>query len=81
MYVLHSISSDAPVHGRPSRPLAAMEQSLAGLGLRVVTGTTDVGGPGRHNGKPFGQPLHENGVTRWYFCKQMRFSMRRADKA
>ncbi len=50
-----------------------MEQGLLQLGVSVVTATTDDNGHGRHNGKRLGQPLQENGVTRWYFRKQMDF--------
>lgn len=73
MHVLHVISSNASVHGGPSRALSLIERELSGHGLHVVTATTDDGGPGRHNGKPLGKPLHENGVTRWYFRKHMDF--------
>lgn len=73
MRVLHVIASNAQLHGGPSRALALMEKELAGQGLQVVTATTDDDGPGRHNGKPLGRPLQENGVTRWYFRKQMDF--------
>ena len=73
MKVLHVISSNAVVHGGPSRALALMEQGLALLGVFVATATTDDNGHGRHNGKVLGKPLLENGVTRWYFRKQMDF--------
>lgn len=73
LQVLHVITSNARVHGGPSRALALMEVELAGQGLQVVTATTDDDGPGRHNGKPLGKPTQENGVTRWYFRKQMDF--------
>ncbi|MBE2263430.1 MAG: glycosyltransferase [Burkholderiaceae bacterium] len=73
MKVLHVISSNAVIHGGPSRALALMEQSLSRLGVDIVTATTDDAGRGRHNGKSLGVPLHENGVTRRYFRKQMDF--------
>jgi len=50
-----------------------MEQSLTQFGVAVETATTDDDGHGRHNGKTLGRPLRENGVTRWYFRKQMDF--------
>lgn len=70
---MHVISSNAVTHGGPSRALSLMEQSLSQLGVEVATATTDDNGHGRHNGKTLGRPLQENGVTRWYFRKQMDF--------
>lgn len=70
---MHVISSNAAIHGGPSRALAVMERELTRLGVEVVTATTDDDGPGRHNGKVLGRPLQENGVTRWYFRKQLDF--------
>ena len=73
MKVLHVIPSLSAVHGGPSRALALMERELAALGVTVDTVTTDDDGPGRHNGRPCGVPLAENGVTRRYFPKQTDF--------
>lgn len=71
--VLHVIPSNAQLHGGPSRALMLMEKELVGQGLQVVTATTDDDGHGRHNNKPLGRPLQENGVTRLYFRKQTDF--------
>lgn len=67
------IPSLSAVHGGPSRALALMERELAALGVTVETVTTDDDGPGRHNGRPCGVPLPENGVTRRYFPKRTDF--------
>lgn len=73
MKVLHVIPSLSRIHGGPSQALALMERALAAQGVTVETATTDDDGPHRRNGKPCGRPLQENGVTRWYFRKQIDF--------
>ncbi len=73
MKVLHVIPSLSAVHGGPTRAVALMERALSGLGVRVETVTSDDDGAGRHNGRPCGVPLTENGVTRRYFRKQVDF--------
>lgn len=73
MKVLHVIPSLSAVHGGPSRALALMERELAGLRVTVDTVTTDDDGFSRHNGKPSGIALQENGVTRRYFRKRTDF--------
>lgn len=73
MKVLHVIPSLSAAHGGPSNALATIERALLARGLTVETCTTDDDGPGRHNGKPTGLPLAENGVVRRYFRKQSEF--------
>jgi len=73
MKVLHVIPSLSQVHGGPTQALALMERALRAQGVTVETASTDDDGPQMRNGKPCGQPLQENGVTRWYFRKQFDF--------
>jgi glycosyltransferase involved in cell wall biosynthesis len=70
MNILQIISSNAEVHGGPTRALALIEGELLRLGVHVETATTDDAGRALHNGKSLGEPLFENGVYRWYFRKQ-----------
>jgi glycosyltransferase involved in cell wall biosynthesis len=49
-----------------------MAKALAEAGIEVHIATTDDDGPGRVAG-PSGRPMHEQGVTCWYFPRQTRF--------
>ena len=73
MKVLHVIPSLSAVHGGPTKALALMERELLSRGINVETVTTDDDGPGRHNGKPCGVALEEDGATRRYFNKTLDF--------
>jgi len=73
MKVLHVIPSLWHGDGGPAQALVSMESALVPQGVQVDTATTDDDGPGRRNGKPTGEALAENGVTRRYFAKQSDF--------
>jgi len=73
MKVLHVIPSLSRGEGGPTMALCLMERALTAQGVTVETATTNDDGPGKRNGKPCGQPLQENGVTRWYFRKSADF--------
>jgi glycosyltransferase involved in cell wall biosynthesis len=71
--VLHVIPSLSPSQGGPSVALPIIERTLTSLGVSVETATTDDDGTDRHLAKRLAQPEIENGVTRWYFPKQIEF--------
>jgi len=73
MKVLHVIPSLWRGDGGPAHAIRLMEQALRLRGIHVETAATDDAGPGRRNGAPCGQPLHEEGTTRWYFRKRFDF--------
>jgi glycosyltransferase involved in cell wall biosynthesis len=73
MKVLHVIPSLSPSQGGPSAALPVMERALSLLGMHVESATTDDDGPYKRLSKRLGEPIEENGVTRWYFPKQKEF--------
>ncbi len=73
MKVLHVIPSLAEVHGGATAALLSMERALSVQGVEVETATTDDDGPGKHNGRPCGVALAEDGIRRWYFRKGFEF--------
>ncbi|MDQ3206473.1 MAG: glycosyltransferase [Pseudomonadota bacterium] len=70
--ILHVIPSVAVGSGGPSKAMGQMERVLSGLGMDVVTATTDDDGPGRRLPVRTGAANVENGVTRHYFRLQAR---------
>jgi glycosyltransferase involved in cell wall biosynthesis len=73
MRVLHVIPSLSPAQGGPSAALPVIERALSALGIHVETASTNDDGPNRRLTKRLGEPIEENGVTRWYFSKQREF--------
>ena len=72
MKILHVIPSISPLRGGPSLVLQTIASGLAARGVDVHLAMTDDNGPGRLS-VPLGQPVYENGVTRWYFPRHTRF--------
>ena len=72
MRVLHVFRSVDPLRGGSSRAVLDMTRGLAQAGLEVHLATTDDNGAGRLD-VPLGQPVVQDGVTTWYFPRQMRF--------
>jgi glycosyltransferase involved in cell wall biosynthesis len=68
--VLHVIPSVAASNGGPSKAIAQMEQALAGLGVEVVTATTDDDGRGRRLDLAAQAASAPQGGSRLYFAKQ-----------
>lgn len=70
--ILHVIPSVAMGSGGPSKAIGQMERVLSGLGMEVVTATTDDDGPGRRLPVRTGEPETAHGVTRFHFRLQAR---------
>jgi glycosyltransferase involved in cell wall biosynthesis len=71
MKVLHVIPSLGPLRGGPSFSVPAMVRGLARAGIEVHIATTDDNGPG-HLDVPLGKPVVQDGVTHWYFRRQVQ---------
>ncbi len=72
MKVLHVIPSVGPFRGGPSVAVRTIAEGLVNHGVSVDVATTDDNGTGQL-AFPLGRPLMENGVTYWYFRRQMSF--------
>lgn len=72
MKVLHVIPSLGPLRGGPSFVVPAIARGLARAGVEVHIAATDDNGPGYLN-VPLEQPLTQDGVTYWYFRRQIKF--------
>lgn len=70
---LHVIPSVSEVHGGPSTAMRVFEKALREVGVAVDTATTDDDGPGRHMALALGEPVIEDGGTRFYFRKWFDF--------
>lgn len=70
--ILHVIPSVAMGSGGPSKAIGQMERVLSGLGMEVVTATTDDDGPGRRLPVGTGEPDTAHGATRFHFRLQAR---------
>src|SRR5438067_9464620 len=72
MKVLHVIPSLGPQRGGPSHGLLALSRELGRQGVSVQICATDDNGPYRLE-VPLGEPSSHDGVTTWFFPRQMRF--------
>lgn len=72
MKILHVIPSVSPLRGGPSFVVQAMARGVARQGCEVHIATTDDDGPGRLS-VPLGRPVAADGITYWYFPRQIRF--------
>jgi glycosyltransferase involved in cell wall biosynthesis len=70
--VLHIIPSVGPLRGGPSAVARTIAEGLVNRGLSVDIATTDDNG-GKQLSVPLMEPVVENGVTYWYFPRQIRF--------
>jgi len=70
--VLHVIPSVSRLRGGPSVAVRAIAQGLVNHGIAVDIATTDDNGTGRLI-VPLGQSVVEDGVTYWYFRRQIPF--------
>lgn len=70
--VLHVVPSLGPLRGGPSIAVPTMASGLRRLGVDVHIAATDDNGVG-HLTIPRGQPLTTDGITYWYFHRQMLF--------
>jgi glycosyltransferase involved in cell wall biosynthesis len=72
MKVLHVIPSVSTVHGGPSVMLELMARGLNRAGVQVHIATTNDDWPGKL-AVPCGVPVERDGITHWYFDRQMGF--------
>jgi glycosyltransferase involved in cell wall biosynthesis len=72
MRILHVVPSLGPQRGGPSFTARALATGLAHAGQDVHMAATDDDGPGRLD-VALDTPIHEGGVTYWYFPRQTRF--------
>jgi len=70
--VLHIIPSVGPLRGGPSIVARTIAEGLVNPNLSVDVATTDDNGT-EQLAVPLGQPVVENGVTYWYFRRQISF--------
>lgn len=70
--VLHVIPSVGPLRGGPSVMVHQLTRSLARSGVETHVATTDDNGPGKLRVR-HGEPYVQDGVTYWYFPRQLRF--------
>ena len=70
--VLHVIPSIAAVHGGPSVMVEMMARGLLASGVDVHIATTNDDGNALLN-VPCGVPVISNGLTFWYFPRQLSF--------
>jgi glycosyltransferase involved in cell wall biosynthesis len=70
--ILHVIPSVGRLRGGPSVAVRTIAQGLVNHGIVVDIATTDDNGTGRL-AVPLGQPVIEDGVTYWYFPRQIPF--------
>lgn len=72
MKVLHIIPSVGPLRGGPSIAARTIAWALVNHGVSVDVATTDDNGAGQL-AVPLGRPVVEDGVTYWYFRRQVSF--------
>jgi glycosyltransferase involved in cell wall biosynthesis len=70
--VLHIIPSVGPLRGGPSVVARSIAEALVNRGLSVDIATTDDNGTEQLT-VPLARPVVENGVTFWYFPRQISF--------
>lgn len=70
--VLHVIPSVGPLRGGPSAMVRQLASSLARSGVETHVATTDDDGPKKLDVR-YGEPVEQDGVTYWYFTRQLRF--------
>ena len=70
--VLHVIPSVGPLRGGPSAMVRQLAASLVRSGIDTHVATTDDNGPGTLPAR-YGEPVVQDGVTYWYFPRQLRF--------
>jgi glycosyltransferase involved in cell wall biosynthesis len=70
--VLHIIPSVGPLRGGPSIVARTIAEGLVKRGLSVDIATTDDNGAEQLS-VPLARPVVENGVTSWYFRRQIKF--------
>jgi glycosyltransferase involved in cell wall biosynthesis len=70
--VLHVIPSVGPLRGGPSAMVRQLAGSLARSGIETHIATTNDDGPEKLHVR-CGEPVVQDGVTYWYFPRQVRF--------